>query len=139
MERARRIAALMAQPPDVAMRPAGRCWAFAAAAEQALFGRVLPAVAVSQELDVGWVKHAFACHPEHQRWALRPPARHGLADAMDGSLVLMSGAGRPHHVGVWLKAERAVLHADHQAVKLEDVVTLKARGFTRLRFYEPKA
>jgi hypothetical protein len=139
MDRAERIAALMAQPPDAAMGSAGRCWAFAATVEHALFGRALPVVAVSQGLGVGWVKHAIAYHPEHQRWRLRPAAPHGLVDAMDGALVLMSGAGRPHHIGVWLKAERAVLHADHQAVKLEDVVTLKARGFTRLRFYEPKA
>jgi hypothetical protein len=121
--------------------PAERCWAFVVKVERELFQRVLPAQApVSTDgLDLRCVKNAFACSVEHQRWALRPPARHGLVDASDGALVLMSGAGRPHHVGVWLKAERAVLHADHQAVKLEDVVTLKARGFTRLRFYEPKA
>jgi len=136
MERARRIAALMAHG-----WPAERCWAFVVEVERELFQRVLPAQAplTTHGLDLKCVKHDFACHPEHQRWHLRPAAPHDLVDAMDGALVLMSGAGRPHHVGVWLKAERAVLHADHQAVKLEDVVTLKARGFTRLRFYEPKA
>ena len=136
MDRAGRIAALMARG-----WPAERCWAFAVEVERDLFQRALPeqAPAITDGLDIRWVKHAFACHPEHQRWRLQSAAPHGLVDAMDGALVLMSGVGRPHHVGVWLKAERAVLHADHQAVKLEDVVTLKARGFTRLRFYEPKA
>jgi hypothetical protein len=136
MGRAERIAALMARG-----WPAERCWAFVALVERDLFQRVLPEQwpATTDGLDIRWVKHAFACHPEHQHWRLRRAAPHGLVDAMDGALVLMSGAGRPHHVGVWLKAERAVLHADHQAVKLEDVVTLWARGFTRLRFYEPNA
>ncbi len=141
MERAERIAALMAQPPDVAMWPAERCWAFVVEVERELFQRALPeqSPATTDGLDIRCVKNAFQCSAEHQRWRLQPAAPHGLVDAMDGALVLMSGAGRPHHVGVWLKAERAVLHADHQAVKLEDVVTLKARGLTRLRFYEPKA
>ncbi len=133
MQRAERIVALMARGS-----PPGQCWAFVVAVERELFGRVLPAVPDSAEPNMRWVKNAFASHPQRQRWTLRPPARHGLAGVTDGALVLMSGAGRPHHVGVWLKRERAVLHADHQGVKFEDVLTLRARGLTRLRFYEPK-
>ena len=115
------------------------CWGLACEVETRLFGRHLPAVSVPADLTWRWAIDTLAGHPEREAWREIVSPQPGLITAADGALVLMARADRPAHIGVWLAPERAVIHADHiLGVVAESVPTLRARAWTRLRFYEPK-
>lgn len=114
------------------------CWYLACEVERELFGRALPDVAVPDHPSWRWMIDAIGAHPERSRWRELPAAPAGIITAADGALVLMSRVTHAAHIGIWLRPEGAVLHADPAAgVALEPLAKLRARGWARLRFYEP--
>lgn len=114
------------------------CWHLACEVERNLFGRCLPDVVVPTAPTWRWIIEAIDGHPERSRWQEVEPKYPGLITAADGALVLMASVRRPAHIGVWLKSHQAVIHADQGlGVVLEPVPTLRARGWARLRIYEP--
>ena len=81
----------------------------------------------------------IAAHPERARWVERPTLNGHLIDARDGALVLMARVQRAAHVGVWLAPERGVIHCDQPSgVKFEDLAVLRASGWRKLSFFEPR-
>lgn len=71
------------------------------------------------------------------RGVLGDPAGTHRAVIVDAG-VLMARVTQGAHVGIWLQPEGRVLHADAEAgVALDAMVTLRARGWARLRFFEP--
>jgi len=114
------------------------CWHLAMEVEREMFGRDLPDVEVPSLPSWRWMIDSIEGHPERARWREVERGPHGLVTAADGALVLMARSNRPAHIGVWLRPEQAIIHADQGAgVMLELLTTLRARGWARLRFYEP--
>lgn len=114
------------------------CWALAVEIEARLWSRDLPDVAVPETPTLRWIIDTFARHPERGRWA-ECALPHGLVTAEDGALALMARADRPAHVGVWLAPEGGIIHADPAAgVVFEPPALLRARGWGRLRYFEPR-
>lgn len=112
------------------------CWHLAQHVEATLFGRSLPDVVVPAAPSWRWMIAAIEHHPERSRWQ-ESRQEHGLISATDGALVLMARSGRPAHVGVWLRPEGRIIHADQDAgVVLDRPVMLRAGGWRTLRFYE---
>lgn len=138
MDRATYLTSLIGKPwsPDGEGPDAYSCWGLARAVQHRLFARDLPSVPVPSHLTWRWMIQAIASHPERGRWAEKPLAG-GIVTAGDGALVLMARADRPAHIGVRLAAEGAILHAGEFGVVLETMPQLRARGWGRLRFYEP--
>jgi hypothetical protein len=115
------------------------CWHLAQHVERHLFGRELPDVEVPYDLTWSWLLAIIESHPERASWASFPQ-HSGLISANDGALVLMARAMRAAHFGVWLAPERGVIHCDRPCgVMFEDPATLRASGWRRLMFYEPRA
>ncbi|MFG1256308.1 hypothetical protein V5F79_03220 [Xanthobacter flavus] len=118
--------------------PGASCWHLACEVEASLWGRHLPAVEIPDAVTWRWMVDTLAAHPERQRWRELPPNPAGLVAPSDGALVLMARVTQGAHVGIWLHPEGRVLHADAEAgVALDAMVTLRARGWARLRFFEP--
>jgi cell wall-associated NlpC family hydrolase len=116
------------------------CWGLVTAVERDLFKRELPSIAMPDNASWRLLIETFDGHPERKLWREAPADAMGLITASDGAIVLMSRLTRPAHAGVWLRPEKAILHADdRQGVSLEKPALLKAKGWTRLRFYEPAA
>lgn len=114
------------------------CWHLAVEVERDLFGRDLPMVDIPAAPTWRWMMEAIEGHPERARWREVKPGPLGTVRAADGAIVLMARSNRPAHVGVWLKRHQGVIHADQGGgVMLETLSTLRARGWARLRFYEP--
>lgn len=114
------------------------CWHLAREVERALFAREMPDHPVPENPTWEWMIDAIESHPERAMWREVPRGPHGLITARDGALVLMARARHPAHIGVWLKPERAIIHADQGAgVMLELSVALEARGWRHLVFFEP--
>lgn len=114
------------------------CWHLARDVQREVFGRDLPMVAVPPDASWRWMIDTISGHPEHQQWREVAYAPGQTITAPDGALVLMARVTQSAHIGVWLASEAAILHADPVAgVALEPVVKLRARGWSRLRFYEP--
>lgn len=112
------------------------CWHLAAYASQALFQRPLPAIAVPDAPTWPWMIDTIRNHPERANWRECPAGP--LVQAKDGAIVLMARMTRPAHIGLWLAAERAVLHCDPRfGVVLEKPLELVTAGWRRLRWYEP--
>jgi len=85
-----------------------------------------------------WMVDAVERHPARKQWREVPPARMGLVVAGDLSVVLMARRKNPAHVGVWLKPEATVIHADQDlGVVCDGLIDLHMKGWQRLRFYEP--
>jgi cell wall-associated NlpC family hydrolase len=115
------------------------CWHLARHVERQLFGRELPEIEEPNDLSWVWLLNAFSSHPECRNWIERPQAN-GLITAADGALVLMARAKRAAHVGVWLLPEQRVMHCDQvSGVMFEDPATLRASGWRKLMFFEPRA
>lgn len=115
------------------------CWHLARHLEQSLFDRRLPDVEVPNDPTWSWMLGAFEAHPECRNWIERPQAN-GLITAADGALVLMARVKRAAHVGVWLLPEQRVMHCDQvSGVMFEDPATLRASGWRKLMFFEPRA
>jgi cell wall-associated NlpC family hydrolase len=114
------------------------CWHLARYVERELFGRALPSVNVPSDPGWAWMLETIASHPEHANW-VRRPTENGLISATDGALVLMARSQRAAHIGVWLQPEQGVVHCDQTSgVKFEDAATLRASGWRKLMFYEPR-
>ena len=80
----------------------------------------------------------IAAHHEHANWVQRLTGN-GLISASDGALVLMARSQRAAHIGVWLQPEQGVIHCDQTSgVMFEDAATLRASGWRKLMFYEPR-
>lgn len=134
-DRAAYLTALIGRPWSAAQS----CWHLACEVERDLFGRTLPEVSVPADPSWRWMIDAIAAHPEHARWHEVEPAPGGIITAADGALVLMSRATRAAHIGVWLASHGSVIHADPAAgVALDSLSSLRARGWARLRFFEPR-
>lgn len=116
------------------------CWDFACHVQQALFGRMLPTIAVPDAPKWRWMIETVSKHPEHANWHRVDDAPHGLVTAADGALVLMGRFSGPGHIGVWLALEAKVIHCDRKhGVCFETALALKASGWARIDFYEPRA
>src|SRR4051794_7980973 len=114
------------------------CWHLARHVQRELFGRELPSVDVPADPGWVWMLQIIAAHPERASWCERPQPN-GLIAANDGALVLMARVQRAAHIGVWLLPEQGVIHCDQTSgVIFEDAATLRATGWRKLRFYEPK-
>ena len=114
------------------------CWHLARHIESRLFGRELPSVDVPADPGWAWMLQTIGAHPEQANWLERPQPN-GLIAAGDGALVLMARAQRAAHIGVWLLPEQGVIHCDQTSgVVFEDAATLRAAGWRKLMFYEPR-
>ena len=115
------------------------CWHLACHVERELFGRELPSVDVPANPGWAWMLQTIAAHPEQENWLERPQPN-ALIAAGDGALVLMARVQRAAHIGVWLLPEQGVIHCEQTSgVMFEDAATLRAAGWRKLRFYEPKS
>lgn len=84
------------------------CWGLVAFARPRLFGGpALPDDDISPA-DMRRVARAFTDPDRRAGWQSLPVAV--PFSAPDGAIVLMSRGDIPHHVGLWLAPERAVLH-----------------------------
>jgi cell wall-associated NlpC family hydrolase len=114
------------------------CWHLARYVERELFARALPSVDVPSDPGWAWMLETIASHPEHANWVGRP-TENGLISATDGALVLMARSQLAAHIGVWLQPEQGVVHCDQTSgVMFEDAATLRASGWRKLMFYEPR-
>ena len=79
-------------------------------------------------------------HIQSRQIGFERPQANGLISAGDGALVLMARAQRAAHIGVWLLPEQGVIHCDQTSgVMFEDAATLRAAGWRKLMFYEPRS
>lgn len=108
--RAAILAALIGKP----YRERGRgpeafdCWGLVAHARPRLFGGpVLPDADIAPA-EVRRVARAFADPRRRAGWTALPVPR--PFDAPDGAIVMMARGDIPHHVGLWLRPEGAMLH-----------------------------
>lgn len=114
------------------------CWHLAVAVSQAVFGRVLPDVAMPADPSWAWMIRAIDRHPERARWEHVPHDPMGIVKAGDGAVVLMARRDRPAHIGVWLAPERVIIHADpYYGVVCDTPIDLVTKGWTKLRYYQP--
>ncbi len=112
------------------------CWHLAVAVSAALYGRVLPLLAMPADPSWAWMIDTIRTHPERDNWRELPLTP--LVTALDGAIVLMARMTRPAHCGVWLAPERRIIHADPTlGVVVESPQDLVASGWRRLRYYEP--
>lgn len=115
------------------------CWHLAVHIQYQLFGRLAPEVAVPENPKWPWMIEQFTKHPELQNWVETLQPLNGLIKANDGAIVLMARHNQPAHCGVWLGPERGVIHCDERdGVLFQDVITLRATGWAKLRFFEPR-
>lgn len=115
------------------------CWHLAVKVEDTLFGRTAPQVDVPKNATWNWMIEQFTTHSELQNWVEVLQPNNGLVVANDGAIILMARSKQPAHCGVWLKEERRVIHADEGiGVVMQDLATLRANSWNRLRFYEPR-
>lgn len=115
------------------------CWHLAVHVQDIMFGRKAPTVEVPKDANWHWMIQQFTSHPELGNWVEVLQPANGLLTAEDGAIVLMARNKQPAHCGVFMREERAVLHADEvDGVILQDIPTLKANSWSRLRFYEPR-
>lgn len=115
------------------------CWHLAVAVQAALYSRRLPDIAVPVDPSWAWMIESIRDHPERASWQETRPSPVGLVTATDGAVVLMARRDRPAHIGVWLAPERVIIHADPRfGVVCDSPLDLRTKGWTRLRFYEPK-
>jgi hypothetical protein len=113
------------------------CFHLARHIVRALGGRDLADVEVPHDPTWAWMIDAIGRHPDRPHWR-EVPAREGLVGAADLAVVLMARLRVPAHVGVWLRAESVVIHADQDhGVVCDPLPDLRLKGWQRLRFYEP--
>jgi cell wall-associated NlpC family hydrolase len=114
------------------------CWHLAVAVSRELFGRTLPDIAVPVAPSWAWMIDSIERHPERARWQEARVCPAGLVTAEDGAVVLMARREHPAHIGVWLAAERCIIHVDPSfGVVCDSPLDLRTKGWTRLRFYQP--
>lgn len=139
MDRAAYLSALIGRPwaVDAAGPDRFSCYGLARWLQRDLWGRALPDIHVPADASRRWIMQMMARHGERQQWReVEMPA--GIVTAADGAAVLMARVDRSAHIGTWLAAEGCVIHADDRiGVVVETPAELRARGWGRLRFYEP--
>lgn len=112
------------------------CYYLVKHVQQEIFGRSLPEVDVPNNPGLKWIMEQIAQHPERRKWR-EAEMLQGFVTAGDGAIVAMGAIERPAHLGVWFKAERAILHTDKpEGVVFQDLLSCRARGWQRMRFYE---
>jgi hypothetical protein len=115
------------------------CWHLARLVQKELFGRELPSISVPDDPAWAWLLETIAAHPERARWVERPTLNGHLINARDGALVLMARVQRAAHIGVWFAPECGVIHCDQPSgVKFEDLAVLRASGWRKVMFFEPR-
>ena len=115
------------------------CWHLTVHVEKVMFNRMAPYVDVPETANWGWMVEQFKSHPELENWVELLQPANGLINASDGAVVLMARNKQPAHCGVFLLRERGVIHADeNDGVVFQDIPTLRANSWARLRFYEPR-
>lgn len=115
------------------------CYHLFAHVQREVFGRPLEPIDVPDNPSWAWLIKTIDSHPERGRWRLVENDAMGLVRAGDGAAVLMARTEWAAHIGVWFALERRVLHADPRfGVVFESTMDLKTKGWTRLRFLEPK-
>jgi hypothetical protein len=115
------------------------CWHFAVFVQYHVFGRNAPKVEVPPNATWKWMIDQFATHQELENWVECLQPVNGLITASDGAMVLMSRNKQPAHCGVWLGLEKAIIHCDDPGgVMFQTASDLRANGWTKLRFYEPR-
>lgn len=141
MPRARFLAGLIgaAWAPGATGPDAWDCWHLAVHIQATLFGRLLPAVDVPAAPSWAWMISTIADHAERAHWreivTAMPDSVGGVGD---GALVLMARCDRPAHIGVWLRPEFGVIHADARVgVTFQSIMTIRTAGWRSLRFFEP--
>lgn len=84
------------------------CWGLVAYARPRIFGGpVLPDEDIAPA-NLSRVARAFADPRRRAGWVSLPVSRPFAAP--DGAIVMMARGGVPHHVGLWLQPEGAMLH-----------------------------
>ena len=115
------------------------CWHLAAYIEQKLFRRALPDIEIPSEPTWKWMIDQFSSHVERRNWEENKYAPNQLITANDGAIVLMARNRNPAHCGIWLQQEQRIIHCSQDfGVVCDDIMTLRANGWAKLRFYEPK-
>lgn len=112
------------------------CWSVVCDVRNHLFGDVLPQFEVPDPPSLLWLAKAFDKAKERDHWK-QVEQHNGLISAPDGAIVLMTRASHAVHCGIWLTPEKRVLHAiEKDGVVFQDLLTLKAYGWTNLRFFD---
>lgn len=104
------LSALIGRPYEERARgpEAFDCWGLICFARPVLFGGpALPDADIAPS-EVAKVGRAFMDPRYRAGWVTRPIANPFAAP--DGAVVMMSRGDMPHHVGLWLAPERAMLH-----------------------------
>lgn len=115
------------------------CWHVAVHIQDVMFGRHAPPIEIPENANIPWMIHQFKTHEELKNWVevLQPAT--GIITAEEGSMVLMARNKQPAHCGVYFAKESSVLHADEKdGVVFQDLVTLRANSWSRLKFYTPR-
>lgn len=113
------------------------CWHLVRHVRAALFQDVLPDFDVPEKPSLLWLAHMFKNADERKNW--RQVIQQGIVwnPGADGNLVLMSKATSAVHIGIWLKAERGILHSvETDGVVFQDIPVIKANGWGHLRYFE---
>lgn len=114
------------------------CFHLMAHLQLTLSGRSFDDVDVPAQPTWSWMVDAIERHPDRCRWREVQAAGMGFVRAADLAVVLMARRTVPAHIGVWLKPEAAVIHADQDhGVICDPLADLRVKGWQRLRFYEP--
>lgn len=139
MDRARYLSALVGRPwaVDGAGPDRFSCYGLFRQLQADLWGRTLPDIHVPTDASLRWIMERIARHGEMQRWTeMEMPG--GIITAADGAAVLMARVDRSAHIGAWLAGEGRIIHADDRiGVVTETPAEIRARGWGRLRIYEP--
>jgi hypothetical protein len=118
------------------------CFHLMAHIERTLAGRDVGDLSMPPDPSWSWMVQAVEAHPARKRWREVPIGKMGVVKAADLSVVLMARRNNPAHVGVWLKPETVVIHAEQTRdndgrVVCDSLANLHVKGWQKLRFYEP--
>jgi len=114
------------------------CYHLAQYIQKTLFGREMPDIEVPADPTWGYIIDQIENNPERAKWREVPNSMFNIVKAADGALVAMAASQRAAHIGVWLKPEQLIVHTDKpDGVVFQDLTTIRAYGWQRLRFYEP--
>jgi hypothetical protein len=115
------------------------CWHLAVHIQKNMFGRSAPEVEIPEKANWHWMIEQFTTHAELGNWVEILQPSNGIITASNGAIVLMARNKQPAHCGVYLERYRSIIHADEvDGVICQDIPTLKANSWARLRFYEPR-
>jgi hypothetical protein len=105
--------------------------------QKVMFGVEVVDVEMPENPSWRWMIDTIESHADRPNWREVPTDPMGLVKAKDGAMVLMARNDHPAHIGVWLAAEKRILHVDQKyGVVLESLSDLRMKGWSRLTFYE---